>query len=89
MLFAQLLGYGLFYGFRIYYGSRGGLFLLYLTDTSKSGLLIPVFILTGISVVFFTIFALGTIGKYLKYIVGAVLVIVGIKMIIKTVRQWI
>lgn len=81
--FAQLLGLWavLWPGFIM--APAVGLFLLYLTDTSKSGLLIPVFILTGISAVFFTIFALGTIGKYLKYIVGAVLVIVGIKMIIK------
>ena len=60
-----------------------GLFLLYLTDTSKSGLLVPVFILTGISVVFFTIFGLGAIGKYLKYIIGVALIIFGIKVIIK------
>lgn len=60
-----------------------GLFLLYLTDTSKSGILIPVFILTGISVVFFSIFTLGSLGKYFKYIVGAILVITGIRVITK------
>lgn len=60
-----------------------GLFLLYLSDTTKSGLLIPVFILTGISVVFFSIFALGSIGKYLKYIIGGILVVIGLKVIIK------
>lgn len=60
-----------------------GLFLLYITDNRKPGLLIPIFILTGISVFFFSIFTLGYFGRYLKYIAGGILIIAGIRTITK------
>lgn len=61
-----------------------GLFLLYIAgDDRKPGLLIPIFVLGGISMVFFSIFTLGSFGRYFKYIAGGVLIIAGIVTIIK------
>ncbi len=60
-----------------------GLFLLYLTDGRKPGLLIPIFILAGISIVFFSIFMLGYFGRYFKYIAGGALILAGISTILK------
>ena len=61
-----------------------GLFLLYIADDNrKTGLLVPIFILGGISLVFFSIFTLGHFGGYFKYIAGGALIIAGISTIIK------
>lgn len=61
-----------------------GLFLLYIADDHRRpGLLVPIFILTGISLVFFSIFTLGYLGKYFKYIAGGVLILAGLGTIIK------
>lgn len=60
-----------------------GLFLLYLSGNQSNGLLIPVFILTGISVVFFTVFSLGRFAEMSKYIIGGVLVLGGLATIFK------
>ncbi|HHW23014.1 MAG TPA: hypothetical protein GXX26_09070 [Clostridiaceae bacterium] len=61
-----------------------GLFLLYIAENNRrSGLLVPIFILSGISLVFFSIFALGYLGRYFKYIAGGVLILAGIGTILK------
>ena len=65
-----------------------GLFLLYIADDNrKTGLLVPIFILGGISLVFFSIFTLGHFGGYFKYIAGGALIIAGISTIIKRPSQ--
>jgi len=60
-----------------------GLFLLYLAGNRQPGLLVPVFIIGGISLVFFSISAFGFIGGYFKYIVGGILILAGIRVILK------
>lgn len=60
-----------------------GLFLLYIAGNREPGLLIPIFILTGIAIVFFSIGTLGYVGKYFKYIVGGLLIAGGISTILK------
>ncbi|NLB77827.1 MAG: hypothetical protein GX796_02975 [Clostridiaceae bacterium] len=60
-----------------------GLFLLYIAGSRQPGLLIPIFILTGIAVVFFSIGTFSFFGKYFKYVVGGALVIAGISTILK------
>lgn len=60
-----------------------GLFLLYIAGNREPGLLIPIFILAGISIIFFSIFTLGHFGKYFKYIAGGVLIVAGISTILK------
>ncbi len=60
-----------------------GLFLLYLGGKHESGLLIPIFILTAISVTFFSIFSLSRFAESLKYIGGGVLILAGLVTILK------
>ncbi|MCX7773758.1 MAG: hypothetical protein N2376_11670 [Clostridia bacterium] len=60
-----------------------GLFLLYLTGKHEPGLLIPIFILTAISVTFFSIFCLGRFAESIKYILGGVLVLAGLATILR------
>jgi hypothetical protein len=60
-----------------------GLFLLYIAGNRESGLLIPIFILTGIAVVFFSIGTFGYFGRYFKYIAGGVLILAGVSTILK------
>ncbi|NLX63797.1 MAG: hypothetical protein GX022_03320 [Clostridiaceae bacterium] len=60
-----------------------GLFLLYIAGNRDPGLLIPVFILTGIAVIFFSIGTMRLIGRYFKYIAGGALIIAGISTILK------
>ena len=60
-----------------------GLFLLYIAGNRDPGLLIPVFILTGIAVIFFSIGTIRVFGRYFKYIAGGALIIAGISTILK------
>jgi hypothetical protein len=60
-----------------------GLFLLYAAGDHEPGLLIPIFILTGISVLFFSIFCLGQFMWTFKYIAGGALILVGLATIIR------
>ncbi len=60
-----------------------GLFLLYLGGKHEPALLIPIFILTAISVTFFSIFGLSRFAESLKYIAGGVLVLAGLATILK------
>jgi len=60
-----------------------GLFLLYIAGNRDPGLLIPIFILTGIAVIFFSIGTIRLIGSYFKYIAGGALIIAGISTILK------
>lgn len=61
-----------------------GLFLLYIADNHRRpGLLVPIFILTGISLMFFSIFTLRYLGKYFKYIAGVVFILAGIVTVLK------
>jgi len=60
-----------------------GLFLLYIAGNRDPGLLIPIFILTGIAVIFFSIGTIRVFGRYFKYIAGGALIIAGISTILK------
>lgn len=60
-----------------------GLFLLYLAGNREPGLLIPIFILTAVSVTFFSIFSLGRFAWAMKYIAGGVLIFAGLLTIFK------
>lgn len=60
-----------------------GLFLLYLAGNRDPGLLVPIFILTGISVTFFSIFCLRHFAGYIKYVAGGALIIFGLATILK------
>ena len=60
-----------------------GLFLLYIAGNREPGLLIPIFILTGIAVIFFSIGTIRVFGRYFKYIAGGALIIAGISTILK------
>lgn len=60
-----------------------GLFLLYIAGNREPGLLIPIFILTGIAIVFFSIGTIGYFGRYFKYIIGGALILGGISTILK------
>jgi len=60
-----------------------GLFLLYIAGNRDPGLLIPIFILTGIAVIFFSIGTITLIGRYFKYIAGGALILAGISTILK------
>lgn len=61
-----------------------GLFLLYLSDPQKnSGLMVPIFIITAISVMMFAIFAFGDIVRMGKYLFGGVLIIGGIALLLR------
>ena len=60
-----------------------GLFLLYLRGNHEPALLIPIFILTAVSVVFFSIFCLGRFAWVLKYLAGGVLILAGLATILR------
>lgn len=60
-----------------------GLFLLYIAGNRKPGLLIPIFILGGISIIFFSFLTLGYFGRYFKYIAGGALILAGLSTILK------
>ena len=60
-----------------------GLFLLYLSGNQSSGLLIPIFILTAVSVVMFSVFSIGRFAEIAKYLFGGILIVGGLSTIIK------
>ncbi len=60
-----------------------GLFLLYLTNGRQPGLLIPIFILTSISVVFFSVFCMARFAGILKYLLGGGLILAGLGTIMR------
>lgn len=60
-----------------------GLFLLYLAGNHEAALLIPVFILTAIAMIFFSIFFYGRFGWIFKYLIGGILILAGITTIIR------
>lgn len=60
-----------------------GLFLLYLTNGRQPGLLIPIFILTSIAMVFFSVFCMAQFAWLLKYVIGGILVLAGIGTIVR------
>jgi len=60
-----------------------GMFLYYLAGSRNPALLVPIFILSGISVTFFSIFCLGKILWALRYVIGGVLVVFGLMTILK------
>jgi hypothetical protein len=60
-----------------------GLFLLYLTNGRQPGLLVPIFILTAISMLFFSLFCMERFAGVLKYIFGGVFVLVGLGTIMR------
>jgi len=65
-----------------------GLFLLYLADNqNNSALLVPIFILTSISVILFALFSFGRIAEMIKYLFGGVLILGGILMILGKPRD--
>lgn len=59
-----------------------GLFLLYLAGNQNSGLLVPIFILTAISVTMFTVFSLGRMAELTKYLFGGILIVGGVLTIL-------
>lgn len=59
-----------------------GLFELYLFDERDSDLLIPVGILTGVSVVFMMVFSFQTGPVLVKYIVPALIILLGIVILL-------
>ncbi|NMA66342.1 MAG: hypothetical protein GX957_08915 [Clostridiaceae bacterium] len=61
-----------------------GLFLLYIAGKRDSALLIPIFILTAISVMLFSVFCLGRILHSMRYLIGGALVIFGLITILKS-----
>ena len=60
-----------------------GLFLLYINGKRQSGLLIPIFILTSISVIFFSVSSLGHFAGIFKYIAGGALILAGLGTIVR------
>ena len=60
-----------------------GLFMLYLGERRSNGLLIPVFILTAISVTLFSVFCLPFFAGAIKYMLGGLLILAGLGTIIK------
>lgn len=60
-----------------------GLFLYYLAGNRNSALLIPIFILSAISVTFFSIFCLGKILWALRYVIGGAFVLFGLMTILR------
>ena len=63
-----------------------GLFELYLFGTREKGLLIPVFILGGLSLIFFTM-SLGRIWVLRTYLIPAILIVGGILIVTKNRRN--
>lgn len=63
-----------------------GLFELYIFGSREKGLLIPVFILGGLSLVFFAI-SLGRIWLLRTYLIPAVLILGGLLIVIKNRRS--
>ncbi len=63
-----------------------GLFELYLFGTREKGLLIPVFILGGLSLIFFTM-SLGRIWVLRTYLIPAILIVGGIMIVTKNKRN--
>ncbi|NLM73251.1 MAG: hypothetical protein GX184_04380 [Clostridiaceae bacterium] len=59
-----------------------GLFLLYIAGNRDSSLLLPIFVLTAISVTFFSLFALRHLLWFFRYIVGGILVLAGLTTIL-------
>lgn len=65
-----------------------GLFLLYLAgNQNNSALLVPIFILTALSVLLFVLFSFGRIADMFKYLFGGVLILGGILMILGKPRD--
>lgn len=64
-----------------------GLFELYLFGDRSPGLLIPVGILGGLSVIFFSIFTLGALGDFTRYGLAGVFIVVGIAMFLRKDRS--
>jgi hypothetical protein len=60
-----------------------GLMLLYIAGDREPGLLIPIFILTGISLTLFTVFSLGRFIWLIKYFIGGIFIVGGMFTIIK------
>lgn len=60
-----------------------GLFLLYIAGNRESALLIPIFILSAISITFFSIFCLGRFADSFKYVAGGALILAGLATIVK------
>lgn len=63
-----------------------GLFELYVFGTREKGLLIPVFILGGLSLIFYTMM-IGRIGVLRTYLIPAILILGGLLIIIKNRRN--
>jgi hypothetical protein len=63
-----------------------GLFELYVFGTREKGLLIPVFILGGLSVIFFS-FSLGSIGFLRTYLIPLILIFGGILIVARNRRN--
>ncbi|HEX2927201.1 MAG TPA: DUF5668 domain-containing protein [Ruminiclostridium sp.] len=63
-----------------------GLFELYLFGTREKGLLIPVFILGGLSLIFFT-FSLGRLWLLRTYLLPAILILGGILIVARNRRN--
>lgn len=63
-----------------------GLFELYIFGDRQKGLLIPVGILTGISLIFFSA-SFNTLGKMARFIIPAVLIFIGIVILARDKRQ--
>jgi len=63
-----------------------GLFELYIFGTKEKGLLIPVFILGGLSVIFFTM-SLGRIWILRTYLIPIILILGGLLIVVKNRRN--
>ncbi len=60
-----------------------GLFLLYVAGNRDSNLLVPIFILSAISVTLFSLFCLGHLLWAFRYLIGGILIFTGLATIIK------
>ena len=63
-----------------------GLFELYLFGKQSKGLLIPVGILTGLSLIFFSM-TFNTLGTMARYIIPAMLIFIGVVVLTKDKRR--
>jgi uncharacterized membrane protein len=63
-----------------------GLFELYIFGNQEKGLLIPVGILSGISMIFFTM-NFRALGTFARYLVPIVLILIGITILYKNKTQ--
>jgi hypothetical protein len=63
-----------------------GLFELYIFGKREKGLLIPIGILTGISLIFFS-FTIRNLGGFSRFILPAVLIVAGLAMLAKGRKQ--